>query len=149
MITLFILFFFFFFLNPFNYFKEKTIPSVLRELAGVLDVLRRNDWVSAVPDNPEVTVWSDASDLEWAAVLEIVPEEVIQGCFPSLHIIFYFFCLSLNSVHFFETKIHLNIIPWSASVIVARPFGPVKIKKPFRLTLYFVERRQNPVARGK
>ena len=58
-------------------------PSVLRELAGVLDVLRRNDWVSAVPDNPEVTAWSDASDLEWAAVLEIVPEEVIQGCFPS------------------------------------------------------------------
>ena len=49
-------------------------------------MLRRNDWVSAVPDNPEVTAWSDASDasdLEWAAVLEIVPEEVIQGCFPS------------------------------------------------------------------
>ena len=32
---------------------------------------------------------------------------------------FFFLCLSLNSVRFFETKIHLNIIPWSATIIVA------------------------------
>ena len=32
---------------------------------------------------------------------------------------FFFLCLSLNSVRFFEMKIHLNIIPWSATIIVA------------------------------
>ena len=37
----------------------------------------------------------------------------------SFFFFFFFLYLSLNSVRFFETKIHLNIIPWSATIIVA------------------------------
>ena len=63
--------------------------AVRRELAGVLECVLANDWVEAPPQLPEVVGWSDASDEEWAAVLEVVPEAVVQGSFPSgghLHI---------------------------------------------------------------
>ena len=62
--------------------------AVRRELEGVLGEVRENAWVEAPPQLPEVVGWSDASDTEWAAVLEVLPEAVAQGTFPpgDLHI---------------------------------------------------------------
>ena len=56
--------------------------AVCRELDGVLEDVRENAWVQAPPQLPEVVGWSDASDTEWAAVLEVLPEAVVQGTFP-------------------------------------------------------------------
>lgn len=53
------------------------------ELCGAFATIRENVWVEAPPQLPEVVGWSDASDAEWAAVLEVLPEVVVQGLFPS------------------------------------------------------------------
>ncbi|KAJ9439712.1 hypothetical protein DIPPA_11458 [Diplonema papillatum] len=63
--------------------------SALYDLRSVLADLSRNEWVTEVDrDRRRLLAWSDASDSEWAVVLETRPELAYQGVFldPSVHI---------------------------------------------------------------
>ncbi|KAJ9451622.1 hypothetical protein DIPPA_25104 [Diplonema papillatum] len=64
-------------------------PSALHDLRSVLTDLASNHWVSRVEmDRQALLAWSDASDGEWAVVLETCPELAFQGMFTdsSVHI---------------------------------------------------------------
>ena len=65
-------------------------PSVLADLSLISADLGQNVWVEAGASGPSVTAWSDASDTEWAALLELDPEPIVQGCFdePLAHHIY-------------------------------------------------------------
>ena len=58
-------------------------PSVISEFTGIVSVMRCNDWIVDQPERPTVVTWSDASDREWAALIESeFFEPVVQGVFP-------------------------------------------------------------------
>ncbi|KAJ9458340.1 hypothetical protein DIPPA_12838 [Diplonema papillatum] len=61
-----------------------TVEDVRRALAS----LRTNEWCARSPDLQSVIGWSDASDAEWAVLLETTPRRVIQDVFlpPREHI---------------------------------------------------------------
>ena len=57
-------------------------PSVLSDFADVVELMSNNEWIEATTPQPPVVGWSDASDSEWAALLELTPvEPIIQGVF--------------------------------------------------------------------
>ena len=71
--------------------KLEIPPSVISEFAGIVSVMRSNDWIEDQPERPTVVAWSDASDREWAALIESeVFEPVTQGVFsnPEQHHIY-------------------------------------------------------------
>ena len=66
-------------------------PSVLHEFSAIVETIRSNLWIiDDVSLRPPVVGWSDASDSEWAALLELDPEPVLQGMFdePEAHHIY-------------------------------------------------------------
>lgn len=59
-------------------------PSALADFSRVVSALRSNVWIEAPVQGEPVVGWSDASDREWAALLELgTAEPVIQGVFAS------------------------------------------------------------------
>ena len=65
--------------------------SVLSDFSSIVAMIRRNEWIEEPASQPTVVGWSDASDAEWAALLELTPlEPVVQGVFdiPDKHHIY-------------------------------------------------------------
>ena len=65
--------------------------SVLSDFSAIVTLIRRNEWIEAPTSQSPVVGWSDASDSEWAALLELTPvEPIVQGVFdePSKHHIY-------------------------------------------------------------
>lgn len=99
--------------------------AVQRDLLNMLDAIEGNPWSSRPPDLPHLGAWSDASSLEWAALLETSPESIAQGSFrpPSadLHIYCKELLAALQVVRLAATgpPRHLKMFIDNASVVAA------------------------------